>query len=78
MCSLDLHGRGGKPANSSLDLHGRGEEPTATCRLDLYGRGEKPRNRKGCGYNFGVVLQTGIGGERVVDMISGEQLPRIC
>ena len=63
MCSLDLHGRGGKPANSSLDLHGRGEEP---------------RNRKGCGYNFGVVLQTGIGGERVVDMMSGEQLPRIC
>ncbi len=25
-----------------------------------------------------VVLQTAIGGERVVDMISGEQLPRIC
>jgi hydrogenase expression/formation protein HypE len=25
-----------------------------------------------------VVLQTGIGGERVVEMISGEQLPRIC
>lgn len=25
-----------------------------------------------------VVLQTSIGGERVVDMISGEQLPRIC
>lgn len=25
-----------------------------------------------------VVLQTGIGGERVVDMMSGEQLPRIC
>jgi len=25
-----------------------------------------------------VVLQTGIGGRRVVDMLSGEQLPRIC
>ncbi len=25
-----------------------------------------------------VVMQTAIGGERVVDMISGEQLPRIC
>jgi len=25
-----------------------------------------------------VVLRSGIGGERVVDMLSGEQLPRIC
>jgi hydrogenase expression/formation protein HypE len=25
-----------------------------------------------------VVLQTGIGGRRIVDMLSGEQLPRIC
>jgi len=25
-----------------------------------------------------VVLQTGIGGHRIVDMLSGEQLPRIC
>lgn len=25
-----------------------------------------------------VVMQTSIGGDRVVDMISGEQLPRIC
>jgi hydrogenase expression/formation protein HypE len=25
-----------------------------------------------------VVLQTGFGGERVVDMLVGEQLPRIC
>ena len=25
-----------------------------------------------------VVMQTGIGGERIVDMLAGEQLPRIC
>jgi len=25
-----------------------------------------------------VVLKTRIGGERIVDMLSGEQLPRIC
>jgi hydrogenase expression/formation protein HypE len=25
-----------------------------------------------------VVMRTRIGGERVVDMMSGEQLPRIC
>jgi hydrogenase expression/formation protein HypE len=25
-----------------------------------------------------VVLQTGFGGERIVDMLVGEQLPRIC
>jgi len=25
-----------------------------------------------------VVLRTGIGGSRIVDMLSGEQLPRIC
>ena len=25
-----------------------------------------------------VILQTGFGGERVVDMLVGEQLPRIC
>jgi hydrogenase expression/formation protein HypE len=25
-----------------------------------------------------VVLKTGIGGTRIVDMLSGEQLPRIC
>ncbi len=25
-----------------------------------------------------VVLRSGIGGNRIVDMLSGEQLPRIC
>jgi len=25
-----------------------------------------------------VVMQTRIGGQRIVDMLSGEQLPRIC
>jgi hydrogenase expression/formation protein HypE len=25
-----------------------------------------------------VVMRTGIGGERIVDMLAGEQLPRIC
>ena len=25
-----------------------------------------------------VVMQTRIGGERIVDMLTGEQLPRIC
>jgi hydrogenase expression/formation protein HypE len=25
-----------------------------------------------------VVLETGVGGRRVVDMLHGEQLPRIC
>jgi hydrogenase expression/formation protein HypE len=25
-----------------------------------------------------VVMQTSIGGRRIVDMLSGEQLPRIC
>ena len=25
-----------------------------------------------------VVMRTGIGGRRIVDMLSGEQLPRIC
>ena len=25
-----------------------------------------------------VILETGIGGERIVDMLIGEQLPRIC
>jgi hydrogenase expression/formation protein HypE len=25
-----------------------------------------------------VVMKTKIGGERIVDMMSGEQLPRIC
>jgi hydrogenase expression/formation protein HypE len=25
-----------------------------------------------------VVMQTRIGGERIVDMLAGEQLPRIC
>lgn len=49
-----------------------------TLRNNKYGEnaaiiGEVTENRKGK-----VILETSIGGKRVIDMLAGEQLPRIC
>ena len=56
----------------------RGEEAVEIMRRHPEGRaatviGEVVEKHAGT-----VVLRSGIGGERVVDMLSGEQLPRIC
>jgi hydrogenase expression/formation protein HypE len=56
----------------------RAEEALAAMREDPYGResaivGEVTDGRAGQ-----VVLRSRVGGDRVVDLLSGEQLPRIC
>lgn len=59
--------------------------PSEDAELVLDSMRQHPLGKDGCiigevvsDYPGRVVLQTGIGGRRIVDMLSGEQLPRIC
>jgi len=47
-------------------------------RLDPYGRQAVVIGEAIAGHSGKVLLQTRIGGTRIVDMLAGEQLPRIC
>jgi len=47
-------------------------------RLDPYGRQAVVIGEAIAGHSGKVFLQTRIGGTRIVDMLAGEQLPRIC
>ncbi|HWR93487.1 MAG TPA: hydrogenase expression/formation protein HypE [Desulfobacterales bacterium] len=47
-------------------------------RLDPYGRQAVVIGEATAGHSGKVLLQTRIGGTRIVDMLAGEQLPRIC
>ncbi len=59
--------------------------PSEDAELVLDSMRQHPLGKDGCiigevvsDYPGRVILQTGIGGRRIVDMLSGEQLPRIC
>lgn len=59
--------------------------PPEDAELVLDSMRQHPLGKDGCiigevvsDYPGRVILQTGIGGRRIVDMLSGEQLPRIC
>ncbi len=56
----------------------RGEEAVEIMRRHPEGRGATVIGEVVAEHAGTVVLRSGIGGERVVDMLSGEQLPRIC
>jgi len=56
----------------------RGEEAVEIMRRHPEGRGATVIGEVVEEHGGTVVLRSGIGGERVVDMLSGEQLPRIC
>ena len=43
-----------------------------------YGKGSKIIGEVTCKSSGQVYLKTKIGGKRIVDMLTGEQLPRIC
>lgn len=47
-------------------------------RSDIYGRDARVIGEVVDRHPGQVVMVTGIGGERIVDMLAGEQLPRIC
>jgi hydrogenase expression/formation protein HypE len=54
------------------------EKVLETLKMDINGKdaaiiGEITESNKGM-----VVMKTGIGGKRIIDMLAGEQLPRIC
>jgi hydrogenase expression/formation protein HypE len=50
----------------------------ATIRKDRYGANACIIGQVTADHPGRVVMTTGIGGQRIVDMLSGEQLPRIC
>jgi hydrogenase expression/formation protein HypE len=50
----------------------------AAMRADDYGKDSCTIGEVAAGPPGQVTLTTGIGGERIVDMLAGEQLPRIC
>jgi hydrogenase expression/formation protein HypE len=57
---------------------GQGIHALATLRQHPLGAGAALIGRVAAEHPGVVVMRTRIGGERVVDMMSGEQLPRIC
>jgi hydrogenase expression/formation protein HypE len=57
---------------------GRAEPAVAALRLHPLGREARVIGRATDAHPGLVVLRTGIGGTRVVDMLPGDQLPRIC
>ncbi|MGD2116137.1 MAG: hydrogenase expression/formation protein HypE, partial [Acidobacteriota bacterium] len=57
---------------------GRADEAVEVMRRHPEGRGAAVIGEVVGEHAGTVVLRSGIGGERVVDMLSGEQLPRIC
>jgi hydrogenase expression/formation protein HypE len=50
----------------------------AAMKAHAYGKASVVIGEVVAGHPRQVVLQTRIGGERIVDMLAGEQLPRIC
>lgn len=56
----------------------RSEAVLAAIRQDPHGRNACIIGEVTADHPGRVVMQTGIGGERIVDMLAGEQLPRIC
>ena len=54
------------------------EQVLAAVRKDTYGRNACIIGEVVAEHPGRVVLKTRIGGERIVDMLAGEQLPRIC
>jgi hydrogenase expression/formation protein HypE len=54
------------------------EEVLAAVRQDSYGQAACIIGEVTADHPGRVVLRTRIGGERIVDMLAGEQLPRIC
>ena len=57
---------------------GQAETVLAAIRRSPYGREACIIGEVVAGHPGRVVMQTRIGGERIVDMLTGEQLPRIC
>ncbi len=56
----------------------KADEVLAAIRRDTYGQAAVIIGEVVAGHPGRVVLKTRIGGERIVDMLAGEQLPRIC
>lgn len=57
---------------------GQGERALAVLRRQPSGRQAAPIGRLVADHPGTVVVRTALGNERVLDMLSGEQLPRIC
>lgn len=57
---------------------GRAEAALTALRRHPLGREARIIGRASESHPALVVLKTGIGGTRVVDMLPGDQLPRIC
>jgi hydrogenase expression/formation protein HypE len=62
----------------ALVAAGQGERALETLRQHSLGTGAALIGRVTAEHPGVVVMKTRIGGERIVDMMSGEQLPRIC
>jgi hydrogenase expression/formation protein HypE len=57
---------------------GRGERAVDVLRRHACGKEAAVIGRAVAEHGGTVVMRTRIGGERIVDVMSGEQLPRIC